>query len=164
VWRKAERRPGCRANGAAPPVEANARPPPERQGERQERQRVNLKTPHPQGARSAGKRASQENPAHFQRSVRSALAPAIITVRPRRHKRLGGASPRRRGCGIERDAGLHAGAKPLDQGHTPETWSAERSKQRRGVTDQRGEGQKDFEIKDGDVTTPYSTTFCNILI
>lgn len=29
--------------------------------------------------------------------------------RPRRHRRLGGASPRRRACGIERDAGLPAG-------------------------------------------------------
>jgi hypothetical protein len=64
VWRKAERRPGCRANGAAPPVEAKARPPPARQGERQECQRVRAKTPHPQGARSAGKSASLENPAH----------------------------------------------------------------------------------------------------
>jgi hypothetical protein len=34
-------------NGAAPPVEANARPSLARQGERQERQRVSPKTPHP---------------------------------------------------------------------------------------------------------------------
>jgi hypothetical protein len=40
VWRQAERRPGRRANGAAPPVEANAQPPPDRQGERHECQRV----------------------------------------------------------------------------------------------------------------------------
>ena len=35
------------ANGAEPPVEANARPSLARQGERQERQRVSQKTPHP---------------------------------------------------------------------------------------------------------------------
>ena len=55
----------ARAIGAAPPVEANARPSLARQGERQERQRVSPRTPTPLGARSAGKSASLKNPAHF---------------------------------------------------------------------------------------------------
>ena len=52
----------------------------------------------PLGARSAGQSAPVENPAHLQRAVRPALAPAIVTVRPRRQGRLGGASPHRRDC------------------------------------------------------------------
>lgn len=75
-----------------------------------------LKDAAPSGARSAGQSASLENPAHFKRAVRTApfLAPAIVTGRPRRRRRLGGAIPRRRGRGIERGAGLPAGAKILD--------------------------------------------------
>ena len=110
MWRQAKRRPGSRAIGAAPPVEANAHPSPAWQGERQERQRGSPKTPHPQGARSAGKSATLENPAHLGRAGRSALAQAIVTSRPRRQGRLGGANPRRRVGGIERGAGLPAGA------------------------------------------------------
>ena len=109
MWRQAEQRQGRCAIGAAPPVEANARPALARQGERQERQRVSPKTPLPQGARSAGKSATLENPAHFQRTARNALAPVIVTVRPRRQRRLGEVSPRRRDCGIERGAGMPAG-------------------------------------------------------
>jgi hypothetical protein len=64
----------ARAIGAAPPVGAKARPALAQQGERQECQRVSPKTPHPQGARSAGKSATLENPAHF-------LALPIVTQR-----------------------------------------------------------------------------------
>jgi hypothetical protein len=50
-----------------------------RQGEWQERQRVSSKTPHPQGARSAGKSATLETPAHH---------PTLLTV-TRRAKTTG---------------------------------------------------------------------------
>ena len=73
-----------------------------------------LRNAAPSGARSAGQSASLENPAHLQRATRAALAPAIVTVRPRRRRRLGGASLRRRDRGIERGAGLPAGANGLD--------------------------------------------------
>jgi hypothetical protein len=48
-----------------------------------------LKNTAPSGARSAGKSATSENPAHSQWSVRTTLAPAIVTGRPRRYMRLG---------------------------------------------------------------------------
>ena len=41
------------------------------------------------------------------------LRHAIVTVRPRRHRWLGEANPRSRDRGIERGAGLPAGAKML---------------------------------------------------
>ena len=50
VWRQAKSGQGCCPEGAAPPVTANACPPPGRQGQRRECQRVSPKTPHPQGA------------------------------------------------------------------------------------------------------------------
>lgn len=75
-----------------------------------------LKDAAPSGARSAGQSATLESPAHLQRAARAALAPAIVTVRPRRQRRLGGASPRSRVCGIERGAGLPAGARPENSG------------------------------------------------
>lgn len=65
----------------------------------------------PSGARSAGQSASLENPAHLRRAARAALAPAIVTGRPRRQGRLGGANRRRRERGIERGAGLPAGGQ-----------------------------------------------------
>ena len=70
-----------------------------------------LKNAAPSGARSAGQSATLENPAHLERAARTALAPAIVTVRPRRRRRLGEAFPRRRDRGIERGAGLPAGAE-----------------------------------------------------
>jgi hypothetical protein len=76
----------------------------------QECLRVSSITSHRQGARSAGKSATLENPAHFQRAIRAAFAPAIVTNRPRHRRRLGGANRRRRDRGVERDAGLPAGA------------------------------------------------------
>ena len=51
MWQQAKRRQGCCATSAAPPVEAKAPPSLARQGERQERQRVSPKTPHPKGAK-----------------------------------------------------------------------------------------------------------------
>lgn len=51
MWRQAEQRQGRCAISAAPPVEARAPLPLAGQGERQERQRVSPKTPHPQGAK-----------------------------------------------------------------------------------------------------------------
>lgn len=57
---------------------------------------------------AAGKSASSENPAHLQRTVRTAIAPAIVTDRPRRQGRLGAASPHGRAsrnrarCGLAR--------------------------------------------------------------
>ena len=62
-------------------------------------------------ALAAGKSATSENPAHFQRAVRNAVAPVIVTDRPRRRRRLGGANPRRRERVIERGAGSPAGVK-----------------------------------------------------
>ena len=73
-----------------------------------------LKNAAPSGARSAGQSASLENPAQFlavHQGRSLALAPAIVTDRPRRQQRLGEAIPRRRDCGIERDAGLPAGVQ-----------------------------------------------------
>ena len=63
----------------------------------------------PLGARSAGQSAPLNHPAHFAAALTS-LAPCDRHRRPRRQGRLGGASPRRRDCGIERGAGLPAGA------------------------------------------------------
>jgi len=63
AWRQAERRPGGRANGAAPPVEAKAWLPPDRQGERQECQRVSAKKAAPSRS-GAEKSATLKNPAH----------------------------------------------------------------------------------------------------
>ena len=65
----------------------------------------------PAGARSVGQTATLENPAHFQRGVRPALAPAIVTVKPRRQWRLGEASPRSRDRRVECGAGLPAGGQ-----------------------------------------------------
>ena len=65
---------------------------------------------------AAGKSATSKTPAHFQRSYRTALAPAIVTDRPRRRRRLGGANPRSGICGIERGAGFPAGVKLLALG------------------------------------------------
>ena len=69
------------------------------------------RTPHPQGAKRERLRPLR-TPSHFQRAVRTAFAPAIITDRPRRRRRPGGANPRSRVCGIECGAGLPAGVTP----------------------------------------------------
>ena len=47
------------------------------------------------------------------------LRHAIVTVRPRRQRRLGEANPRRRVGGIERGAGLPAGVNMLTSATTP---------------------------------------------
>ena len=78
-----------------------------------------LKNAAPSGARSAGQSATLENPAHLERAARSALAPVIVTGRPRRQGRLGEANPRRRVGGIERGAGLPAGINMLTSAITP---------------------------------------------
>ena len=75
-------------------------------------------TPHPQGAQRERVRLSTI-PAHLQRAVRPAPASVIVTGRPRRQGRLGGANPRRRVGGIERGAGLPAGVKMLTSAITP---------------------------------------------
>ena len=57
---------------------------------------------------AAGKSATAKTPALLP-AVPSPLRHAIVTGRPRRRQRLGGASPQRRACGVERGAGLPAG-------------------------------------------------------
>ena len=58
-------------------------------------QRVSTKTTAPSRAQRERARLLK-TPVHFLRGVRPALAPVIITGRPRRQERLGGATPRRR--------------------------------------------------------------------
>ncbi len=62
----------------------------------------------PLGARSAEQSASLNSPAQLTAALLSSRH-AIVTDWPRRQRRLGGASPRRRGCAIERGAGFPAG-------------------------------------------------------
>ncbi len=80
-------------------------PAPTGRGERQECQRVSNKTA--LWGSVAGKSATLQNPAHHQRATRAALAPAIVTDRPRRRQRLGETSLQ--AWAIERDAEAPAG-------------------------------------------------------
>lgn len=84
-----------------------------RQGERQECLRVSPKTPHPQERAARDRVRLWKIPLIFSEPSEPPLhfAPAIVTVRPRRQRRLGGASPRRRDRAIERGAGLPAGVQ-----------------------------------------------------
>lgn len=98
------------SRSAAPPTAASARPPPDRQEERRERQRSAQKAPRPQGAHSAGKRATLEPPTHY--SVALPHTPAIITEWTRRQRRLRGAKPvqdwgSRARCGLARRCECH---------------------------------------------------------
>ena len=74
VWRQAKRGQGRCSQGAAPPVTANARAPPDRQGQRRECQRVSSNTPHPQGAQRERGRP-QKIPRIFPRSGSSPEGP-----------------------------------------------------------------------------------------
>ena len=96
--------PSCTARRRRMVCARACAPAPIRQGERQERQRVSQR--HRTLKERSGKECDLENPAHQQRPVRSALAPAIVTDRPRRHRWLGGAKPtdlrNRARCGLAR--------------------------------------------------------------
>ncbi len=72
-----------------------------------------LRTLKERSGRECDRKNSRSSPAGRQDRPLT-LRHAIVTVRPRRQRRLGGANPRRRDRGIERGAGLPAGGKMLD--------------------------------------------------
>ena len=109
----------ARAIGAAPPVEAKARPALARQGERQERQRVSPKTPHPQGARSAGKSATLKNPAHLFGPTGPASLCASDRCRQAETPKAARCSNRSGELQIERGAGFPAGATMFPEAKAP---------------------------------------------
>lgn len=87
-------RQGRCAKGAAPRIEASARPPPVRQGERRERQRVSTKTPRPQ-ERKARERA-RPKPLPLISTARQRRPAMLIVTRKGRDPARGSVRAQRR--------------------------------------------------------------------